>query len=159
VSCWFDHKPLALVRLPNTNSESTNYELRSTKYEVEKPSLIRKSQFVIRNSNKESSCQTNKKIQIKGDIPPKLLSVLQEEYGEKMQLSFDSEFTNDRSGLMDDETVDIFETDWYREIKSRITPGDNCCLDFTPNPKVLVKSRRKFKNLPSKPWMDTSPTG
>ena len=54
-------------------------------------------------------------IQIKGDIPPKLLSVLQEEYGEKMQLSFDS----------DDETVDIFETDWYREIKSKITPGDN----------------------------------
>jgi len=62
LSCWFDHKPLALVRLPNTNSESTNYELRSTKYEVEKPSLIRKSQFVIRNSNKESSCQTNKKM-------------------------------------------------------------------------------------------------
>lgn len=54
-------------------------------------------------------------IQIKGNIPSKLLSVLQEEYGEKMQLSFDS----------DDETVDIFDTDWYRKIKSKMTPGDN----------------------------------
>ena len=38
-------------------------------------------------------------IYITGDIPAKLLSVLQEEYGEKMQLSVDS----------DDETVDIFD--------------------------------------------------
>lgn len=54
-------------------------------------------------------------INIRGDIPPKLLSVLQEEYGENVQLSSDS----------DDETVDVFQTDWYREIKSQMTPGDN----------------------------------
>jgi DNA-binding XRE family transcriptional regulator len=53
-------------------------------------------------------------INITGDIPPKLLSVLEEEYGENVQLSEES----------DDDIVDIFETDWYREIKSKITPGD-----------------------------------
>ena len=54
-------------------------------------------------------------INIKGEIPSKLLSVLEKEYGENAQLAEDS----------DDETVDIFVTDWYREVKSKITPGDN----------------------------------
>jgi len=54
-------------------------------------------------------------IQIEGDIPPKLLAVLQAEYGENVQLSFDS----------DEETIDVFETGWYQEIKSQMTPGDN----------------------------------
>ena len=54
-------------------------------------------------------------INIKGEIPLRLLSVLEEEYGENVQLAEDS----------DDETVDIFGTDWYREVKSKITPGDN----------------------------------
>ena len=55
-------------------------------------------------------------INIKGEIPEKLLSVLQEEYGEQIQLS-------DKEN--DEETVDIFETDWYRNIKSGMNPGDN----------------------------------
>ena len=25
----------------------------------------------------------------------------------------------------DEETVNVFETDWYRDIKSKMTPGDN----------------------------------
>ena len=54
-------------------------------------------------------------INIKGDIPEKLLSLLEEEYGEQIQLLDDSE----------DETVDIFATEWYRDIKSRMSPGDN----------------------------------
>ena len=54
-------------------------------------------------------------INIKGDIPEKLLSLLEEEYGEQIQLLDDSE----------DETVDIFATEWYRDIKSRTSPGDN----------------------------------
>ena len=54
-------------------------------------------------------------INIKGDIPEKLISVLEEEYGEQVQLAEDS----------DEETVNIFETDWYQDIRSKMTPGDN----------------------------------
>ena len=54
-------------------------------------------------------------INIKGEIPDKLMSVLEEEYGEQVQLLEES----------DEENVNIFETDWYRDIKSRMTPGDN----------------------------------
>ncbi len=54
-------------------------------------------------------------INIKGEIPDKLMSVLEEEYGEQVQLSEDN----------DEEHVNIFETDWYRSIKSGMTPGNN----------------------------------
>ena len=54
-------------------------------------------------------------INITGDIPEKLMSVLEEEYGEQVQLSEDS----------DEETMNIFETGWYKDIKLKMTPGDN----------------------------------
>jgi DNA-binding XRE family transcriptional regulator len=54
-------------------------------------------------------------VKIKGDIPPKLLSVLKEEFGEDFHLSGDRE----------EEVVDIFETDWYRKVKAKTTSGDN----------------------------------
>lgn len=54
-------------------------------------------------------------IQIKGKIPKRLLSVLKEEYGDRVRVSEDG----------DPETVSIFETDWYQGIKSKTTPGDN----------------------------------
>jgi DNA-binding XRE family transcriptional regulator len=53
-------------------------------------------------------------INIKGEIPEKLLSLLEEEYGDSIQVTED-----------DEETVNIFDTDWYREIRSKMTPGDN----------------------------------
>ena len=42
------------------------------------------------------------------------MSVLEEEYGEQVQLLEE-----------EDVNVNIFETDWYRNIKSGMTPGDN----------------------------------
>ncbi|NKB68403.1 MAG: helix-turn-helix domain-containing protein [Candidatus Latescibacteria bacterium] len=54
-------------------------------------------------------------LKIKGEISPKLISVLEEEFGPQLQLDRDK----------DDETVNIFETDWYTQIKSKMTPGDN----------------------------------
>ncbi len=54
-------------------------------------------------------------INIKGEIPDRLMSVLEEEYGEQIQLLEDN----------DEEAVNVFETDWYQEIKSKMTPGDN----------------------------------
>ena len=54
-------------------------------------------------------------IVIKGDIPDSLMTVLNEEYGERVQLSEDNS----------DDHVDVFETDWYRNVKSGMAPGDN----------------------------------
>ena len=54
-------------------------------------------------------------INIKGDIPQKIITLLKEEYGKKVHLTKDE----------DDEYVDIFETDWYKKISAEKTPGDN----------------------------------
>ena len=52
------------------------------------------------------------KIDIEGDIPDQLISVLQEEYGENIK-------------FIEEETVNIFETKFYKDTKVRTTPGDN----------------------------------
>lgn len=54
------------------------------------------------------------KINIKGDIPDKLLTVLRDEYGEKVKLFKDK---------YDEEKVNIFETPWYKKAKARMSPG------------------------------------
>ncbi len=54
-------------------------------------------------------------IKIKGEIPHKILSVLKEEYGEEVKFYEDT----------DEEKVNIFETEWYRETKDKISPGEN----------------------------------
>ena len=53
-------------------------------------------------------------VNIRGELSPKLIAVLEEEFGKELLLTEES----------DEETVDIFATDWYREIQSNITPGD-----------------------------------
>ena len=55
------------------------------------------------------------KIDIKGDIHPKLLTVLKEVYGKKVKIVKDK----------DDELVDVFETDWFKKIDKDMTPGKN----------------------------------
>lgn len=54
-------------------------------------------------------------INIRGEIPLKLLTVLEEEFGEQVRLLDEDK----------EETVDIFDTDWYQKTKSDITPGQN----------------------------------
>jgi DNA-binding XRE family transcriptional regulator len=54
-------------------------------------------------------------INIKGDIPHKLLTVLTDEYGEDIKIYEDED---------DDEKINIFETDWYKKTKARMSPGD-----------------------------------
>ena len=54
-------------------------------------------------------------IDIKGEIPAKLLSVLREVYGKKVKLVKDS----------NDELVDVFETDWFKDTDSKMFPGKN----------------------------------
>jgi DNA-binding XRE family transcriptional regulator len=55
------------------------------------------------------------KIEIKGKISKRLLDVLKEEYGSDVQIIPDDE----------DEKIDIFETDWYKNVKEKLTPGKN----------------------------------
>jgi DNA-binding XRE family transcriptional regulator len=55
------------------------------------------------------------KIAIKGKISKRLLDVLKEEYGSDVQIIPDDE----------DEKIDIFETDWYKNVKEKLTPGKN----------------------------------
>ena len=46
-------------------------------------------------------------------IPPKLMDVLREEYGPELSLVEDD----------GDELVDVFETQWYKGLKEKMTPG------------------------------------
>ena len=77
-------------------------------------------------------------INIKGDIPEKLMSVLEEEYGEQVQLSEDS----------DEETVNIFETDWYQNIKSKMMPGDNLRIYRTNHGLTQAKLGEMLGGVP-----------
>jgi DNA-binding XRE family transcriptional regulator len=52
-------------------------------------------------------------IRIKGKISNKLMEVLVSEYGNDVQLTRDA----------DDELVDVFQTDWYKNVKKAMTPG------------------------------------
>ena len=53
-------------------------------------------------------------ISVKGaKIPPKLMKLLKEEYGKELNLVMDGE----------DELVNVFETQWYKSIKGKMTPG------------------------------------
>ncbi len=52
-------------------------------------------------------------IRIKGQIPPRLIDVLQDEYGKAVQITTDK----------DDERVNAFQTEWYKSIKKELTPG------------------------------------
>jgi len=54
-------------------------------------------------------------LRIKGFIPRPVLKVLKTEYGKSLEVKTDKD---------DDELVDFFETDFYKDFKKRMTPGD-----------------------------------
>ncbi len=51
--------------------------------------------------------------EIKGEIPSHVLQYLQKEFGQDVEVVTE-----------DEETVNIFETDWFHNIQKQITPGD-----------------------------------
>jgi DNA-binding XRE family transcriptional regulator len=55
------------------------------------------------------------KIDIKGEIHPKVISVLKEVYGKRVKLIKEN----------DEELLDVFETEWFKKIDSKMTPGKN----------------------------------
>ena len=54
-------------------------------------------------------------LRIKGFIPRPVLKVLKTEYGKSLQVKTDKD---------DENLVDFFETDFYKDFKKRMTPGD-----------------------------------
>ena len=52
-------------------------------------------------------------IRIQGEIPPRLLDMLRNEYGGSLKI-YDG----------DEEYVELAETDWYRETKAKSSPGN-----------------------------------
>jgi DNA-binding XRE family transcriptional regulator len=57
------------------------------------------------------------KIHIEGTIPPCLITLLKKEYGKSVRLVGDAD--------TDEEFIDVFQTDWFRRTKARLTPGKN----------------------------------
>jgi DNA-binding XRE family transcriptional regulator len=51
--------------------------------------------------------------EVRGNIPTKVMEYLKEEFGQDVELLED-----------DEDMVNIFDTDWYREINSSTTPGE-----------------------------------
>ncbi|MDM8566833.1 helix-turn-helix transcriptional regulator [Candidatus Halobeggiatoa sp. HSG11] len=51
--------------------------------------------------------------EIKGDIPNQVLDYIQQQFGQNVEIIEDNE-----------ELVNIFETDWYKQISPTITSGD-----------------------------------
>ena len=77
-------------------------------------------------------------ISIKGEISEKLLSVLEEEFGSNIQLSEED----------DGETVSVFETGWFDEIKSKIKPGENLNMYRTNHSLTQAKLGEMLGGLP-----------
>jgi DNA-binding XRE family transcriptional regulator len=77
------------------------------------------------------------KIEIEGDIPNKIISLIKKEYGKKVKL------INDK-----DEYVDIFKTDWYKDINSKTTPGDAMRI-YRENLKITqAELGKRLGNIP-----------
>ena len=51
--------------------------------------------------------------EVKGDIPSKVVQYLEKEFGQDIEVFQD-----------DEEMVDIFDTEWYKEIRASTTPGE-----------------------------------
>ena len=51
--------------------------------------------------------------EVKGEIPPLVLTFLEKAYGRDVEVIEEN-----------DTAVNLFETDWYREIRETVTPGE-----------------------------------
>ena len=78
-------------------------------------------------------------IHIEGRIPPRLITLLKKEYGKGVRLVDDTE--------TDDELVDIFQSDWYRRTKARLTHGKNLRI-YRQNTKMTQVQLGKLIALP-----------
>jgi DNA-binding XRE family transcriptional regulator len=52
--------------------------------------------------------------EVRGDIPPKVVHYLKEQFGQDVEVLDENP----------EEMVDVFNTDWYKDISSNTSPGD-----------------------------------
>jgi DNA-binding XRE family transcriptional regulator len=78
------------------------------------------------------------KIQSKGNIPKRILDALKKEYGTEVRLVLEPE----------DEKVDVFETDWYKGIKEKLSPGKNLRIYRQNAEMTLQKLGELLGNIP-----------
>jgi len=78
------------------------------------------------------------KIQIKGKIPKRILDALKEEYGSEVRLVVEAE----------DEKLNVFETDWYKNIREKLTPGKNLRIYRQNAGLTLQKLGEALGNVP-----------
>ncbi len=77
-------------------------------------------------------------IRIQGEIPSRIIEVLRSEYGNKLKICED-----------DDEYVDVTETAWYKEIKTKITQGDAMRIYRKKRQLPQAQLGEKLGNIPS----------
>ncbi len=77
-------------------------------------------------------------IRIQGEIPSRIIEVLRSEYGNKLKICED-----------DDEYVDVTETAWYKEIKTKITQGDAMRIYRKNRQLTQAQLGEKLGNIPS----------
>jgi DNA-binding XRE family transcriptional regulator len=76
--------------------------------------------------------------EIKGDIPSQVLAYLQQQFGANLNLVEDKE-----------ETVNIFDTAWYKQISSALTPGDAMKVYRENQGLTILELAEKLGNLTS----------
>lgn len=76
-------------------------------------------------------------IRIQGDIPSRLLDMLRSEYGGSLKI-YEGE----------DEYVELTETDWYRETKAEIGPGDAMRIYRKNKQMTQAKLGKKLGDIP-----------
>jgi len=75
---------------------------------------------------------------IKGDIPPKIITLLKKEYGKKVHITQDK----------DDDYVNITTTDWYKQMKAEKTPADNMKIYRKIHKLTQAKLGEMLGNIP-----------
>ena len=75
---------------------------------------------------------------IKGDIPPKIITLLKKEYGKKVHITQDK----------DDEYVNITTSDWYKQMKAEKTPADNMKIYRKIHKLTQAKLGEMLGNIP-----------
>ena len=81
--------------------------------------------------------------EIKGDIPSQVLIYLQQQFGANLNLVEDKE-----------ETVNIFDTPWYKQISSALTPGDAMKIYRENHGLTILELAEKLGTLTSEEITD-----
>ena len=74
--------------------------------------------------------------EVKGDIPKQVLGYLQQQFGQNIEIIEDEE-----------ESVNIFESNWYKQISATLTPGDAMKVYRENHSFTLAELSKKLGDL------------